>query len=232
MDDILWDDLLSETDRQVIHLGGYGKSRELGVTPAILVIDAQYNYLGENAPILESVKRWPSSVGERAWNALSVGLRVVSTARALGFPVIFTRQVQKQTLRFDGFQRKTQRSREMYLEGSKGTEIVAECSVRPDELVIDKMFASAFYGTPLESYLIGMRIDTLLMLGGTTGGCVRTTAVDAVSRNFNVALIEDATFDRIDASHKVALFDFWMKYGEVIDANGACQYLQSIRLRS
>ncbi len=224
---MLWDDLLTDTDKDVIRLGGYGMPRGLGVKPAVLVVDAQYNYLGEDAPLQQSIQKWPSSSGERAWAALRKGLPVLATARQTGVPVIFTRQVQKQTLNFDGFQRKANRDRGMYMEGHKGTAIVAECEVQPDELVIDKAFASAFFGTPLASYVVGMGVDTLLVMGGTTGGCVRMTAVDAISHNFHVALIQDALFDRIEASHKVALLDFWMKYGDLIASHEAVQYLKS-----
>jgi len=94
------------------------------------------------------------------------------------------------------------------------------------DFVIDKSYASAFYGTPLLSVLIKLKVDTLIVAGGTTGGCVRATCVDAISRNFDVAVVEDCVYDRISASHKVALLDLWMKYCDVMSRDEALAYLK------
>lgn len=225
---MIWDDLLSDDDKEVIRLGGYGQLRGLGGSPALIVVDPQYNYLGEDVPIAESVKKWPSSSGERAWKALRNAKNVVDVAHELDIPVIYSRQVQKQTVKFDSFQRKTLRDTSIYLDGNKGTEIVSEVTPLEKDIVIDKGYASVFYGTPLLSYLIALHVDSLILVGGTTGGCVRATGVDAATRNYNVALVEDALFDRIEVSHKVALLDFWMKYGDVMGSNAVVDYLQSL----
>ncbi len=89
---------------------------------------------------------------------------------------------------------------------------------------IDKSYASAFYGTSLLSILIKLKVDTLIVAGGTTSGCVRATCVDAISRNFDVAVVEDCVYDRISVSHKVALLDLWMKYCDVISRDEAIEY--------
>jgi nicotinamidase-related amidase len=78
------------------------------------------------------------------------------------------------------------------------------------------------------SFLNGLRVDSILMTGGTTSGCVRATVVDAITRNYNVALIEDCVFDRIETSHKIALFDLWMKYCDVISLEEAFEYLEKL----
>jgi maleamate amidohydrolase len=225
---MIWDSLLTETDREVIRLGGSGKPRGMGSRPAVMVIDPQYNYVGEDAPILESIKKWPSSGGAIAWKAIRQAKRIVDKAHEIGVPVIYTRQVQKKTVQFDGFQRKAARDTSTYLEGHKGTEIVEEIAPLPQDLVIDKSYASVFFGTPLISYLIAMKVDSLILTGGSTGGCVRATAVDGITRNFNVTLVQDALFDRIEASHKVALLDFWMKYGDVMETEEVLRYLDSL----
>jgi len=93
------------------------------------------------------------------------------------------------------------------------------------DLVINKSYSSAFYGTPLLSFLIKLRTDTLIVTGGTSSGCIRATCVDGVSRNLNVAVVEDCVFDRISVSHKVALLDLWMKYCDVITSEEAIRYL-------
>ena len=220
----VWDDILTPTDREVIRRGGYGKPRGLGERPALLLIDPQYNYAGADKPILEQIQEWPSGVGESAWRAVEKLQPLISAFREKMRPILYTRQVQK-NIAFDGFAAKAVRSSCQYLEGSKGTSIVESIAPQAGDIVIDKSYASAFYGTPLLSVLIKLKVDTLIVAGGTTGGCVRATCVDAVSRNFDVAVVEDCVFDRISASHKVALLDLWMKYCDLISSGAAVDYL-------
>jgi len=98
--------------------------------------------------------------------------------------------------------------------------------------VLRKAKPSAFFGTPLLSYLIELGIDTLLVMGGVTSGCVRATVVDAFSNNYRVGLVIDGTFDRYEASHKVNVFDMHAKYADVISAEEAVAYLTGMPARS
>ena len=220
----VWDDILTPTDREVIRRGGYGKPRGLGERPALLIIDPQYNYAGADKPILEQIQEWPSGVGESAWRAIERLKPLIHAFREKKRPIIYTRQVQK-SMAFDGFAAKAVRSPSQYLDGSKGTSIVEAIAPQEGDVVIDKSYASAFYGTPLLSVLIKLKVDTLIVAGGTTGGCVRATCVDAISRNFDVAVVEDCVYDRISASHKVALLDLWMKYCDLISSGAAVDYV-------
>jgi len=220
----IWDDILTPTDQEVIRRGGYGKPRGLGERPALLIIDPQYNYAGADKPILEQIQEWPSGVGESAWRAIERLKPLIHAFREKKRPIIYTRQVQK-SMAFDGFAAKAVRSPSQYLDGSKGTSIVEAIAPQEGDVVIDKSYASAFYGTPLLSVLIKLKVDTLIMAGGTTGGCVRATCVDAISRNFDVAVVEDCVYDRISASHKVALLDLWMKYCDLISSGAAVDYV-------
>ena len=222
-----WEEILTPTDREVIRRGGYGKPRGLGKRPALLIIDPQYNYAGADKPILEQIQEWPSGVGESAWRAIERLEPLIHAFREKKRPIVYTRQVQK-SIAFDGFAAKADRSPSQYLEGSKGTSIVEAIAPQEGDFVIDKSYASAFYGTPLLSVLIKLKVDTLIVAGGTTGGCVRATCVDAISRNFDVAAVEDCVYDRISASHKIALLDLWMKYCDVISCQEAIRYVQSV----
>jgi len=224
----VWEDLLSETDRIVIARGGYGKNSGLGSRPLLLIVDLQYNYVGEDAPIAEQIDRWPSGGGSEAWRAVRNVARLKRLARAKMVPVFYSRNVQKQTLAFDGFGRKTSRDHSRYLEGAPGTRIVEELAPEAGDIVIDKAYASVFYGTPLQSYLVKLGVDTLIIVGGTTGGCCRATAVDAVSRNYNVAMVEECLFDRIALSHKAALLDLWMKYCDVMALAEIERYIREL----
>jgi maleamate amidohydrolase len=222
-----WDDILTPADREVIHRGGYGKPRGLGEGPALLLIDPQYNYIGADKPVLEQLQEWPSGAGESAWRAMERLRPVIQAFRDTNHPVIYTRQVQK-NIAFDGFAaKKSVRSFSQFLEGSKGTSILEEISPQEGDLVVEKSYASAFYCTPLLSYLIKMKVDTLIVAGGTTSGCVRAACVDAVSLNFDAAVMEDCVYDRISVSHKVALLDLWMKYCDLITSAEAIAYVKS-----
>jgi len=223
----IWDDILTSADREVIRSGGYGKPRGLGERPALLIIDPQYNYAGADRPILEQIKEWPSGVGESAWRAIDRLKPLIEAFRKKKRPIIYTRQVQK-VVAFDGFAAKTVRDSSRYLEGAGGTSIVDEIAPQERDLVIEKSYASAFYGTSLLSVLIKLKVDTLIVAGGTTGGCVRATCVDAVSRNFDVAVAGDCVYDRISVSHKVALLDLWMKYCDLISALEAVRYVHAL----
>ncbi len=225
----IWEDLLTDVDRLVIEKGGYGKSRGLGQKPLLMIIDVQPNYVGEDVPIEQQLDRWPSGGGSGAWAAIRNIQRVREAAREAGAPVFYSRNVQKKTIAFDGFATKTNRDQTKYLDGRPETQIVSELAPADHELVIDKAYASVFYGTPLQSYLVKLGIDTIIIVGGSSSGCCRATAVDAVTRNYNVAMIEDAVYDRIQLSHKAALLDLWMKYCDVVDSENIVSYFQSLK---
>lgn len=224
----IWDDLLTKEERAVIEKGGYGKSRGFGKKPLLLLIDLQKNYMGENLPIEEQLDEWPSGAGEKAWAKLDNILSLRDAARECGIPIIYTRNVQKETLSFDSFATKTNRDQSKYLDGTEGTALLKGVDPMPGELVLDKAYASVFYGTPLQSYLVKLGIDTIIIVGGTTGGCCRATAVDAVTRNYNLGCVEDCMYDRMEISHKVALMDIWMKYGDVVDSDYVKSYFKSV----
>lgn len=224
----IWEDLLTDVDRLVISKGGYGKSRGLGKKPLLLIIDPQYNYVGEDKPIEEQLDQWPSGGGGLAWAAIRQIATLKAAAVKAGIPVFYSRNVQKQNLTFDGFSTKTNRDQSKYLDGRPEVQIVSELAPSESDLVIDKAYASVFYGTPLQSYLVKLGIDTILIVGGSTGGCCRATAVDAVTRNYNVAMVEECLYDRIGLSHKAALLDLWMKYCDVINLDEVTNYLHSL----
>lgn len=225
----VWDDLLTPTDRAVIANAGFGKRRGFGTSPMLVMIDCQYNYIGADKPITEQQDEYPGGGGEGAWRAVRTIEGLLEIARAIDIPVLYTRNVQKRTIRFDSFAGKSTWDHSKTLEDAPGSRIVDELSPRPEDFVIDKSYASAFYGTPLVNYLVGLKVDTLIMTGVSTSGCVRATAVDGVTRGFNVAVVADGTADRIEASHKVALLDLWMKYADVVGSDEAAEYLNGFR---
>lgn len=216
-----WDRYLSATERQVIANAGNGQVRGLGTRPALLVIDLQYNYVGRDAPVEEQQDRWPAGGGEAAWAAIRTLVPVLEVFRARAVSVIHTRNVQRRTTQFDVISSKAGWDHASTLDGHPGAEIVAEVHPGEQGIVVDKSFASAFFGTPLISILHGLDVDTVLIAGVSTSGCVRATAVDAAMLGLRVGVIKDAVADRVEFSHAASLLDLWMKYADLITATEA-----------
>jgi nicotinamidase-related amidase len=105
--------------------------------------------------------------------------------------------------------------------------IPEEIAPAPADIVLPKTKPSLFHGTPLLDLLVREGVDTLVVTGGTTSGCVRATVIDAFSYNFPVLVVEEGVFDRGRLSHAVNLFDIDQKYGNVVSSKEALAYLQS-----
>ncbi len=225
----VWQHLLTDRDARVIANAGYGRPRGLGASPLLMVIDCQYNYIGEDRPVDEQQDRWPAGGGAEAWEAVRRIAGLVAAAHERELPVLYTRNVQKRTVRFDSFAAKSTWDKSRSLDDTHGSTIVDEITPEGDDLVLDKSYASAFYGTPLTTWLVGMGIDTVLITGVSTSGCVRATAVDAVTRGYRVGVVADAVADRIEISHRASLLDLWMKYTDLLDAAEAAAYLKGMR---
>ncbi|WP_396449567.1 isochorismatase family protein [Actinomadura sp.] len=224
-----WDAFLTDQDRAVFAAGGYGRRAELGERPALLVIDVTYGFCGDRPePILESVKRWRSSCGERAWEALPHVGRLIETAHRRDVPVVYTRGAPR---RADGFDRGrwADKNARQAADTPRVDEFVAEIAPQERDLVIEKRKPSAFFGTTLISHLVSLRVDTLVVCGTTTSGCVRATVTDAFSYDYRVAVATEATFDRGEASHAMALFDLDMKYANVTPVEQIIGYFDALR---
>lgn len=226
LDNPPWDSLLSTSEQEVIRRGGYGRDGSLGQRPCLLLVDCQREVVGLNEPILDQIEMYPSGIGEVAWSALQRLSVLLSEVRSARLPVIYTR-IMPTDGSWEGVGIYGQR---IVRRGTRdgGGEIVPVVAPLVQEPVIDKFHASGFAGTPLLSLLVARRIDTLLIGGGSTSGCVRATAVEAASLGFRVAVVGDGSFDRIRVSHASALLDIWMKYGAVLTVNETNAYVRSI----
>jgi maleamate amidohydrolase len=223
-----WEPLLTPRDREFL-VGRDVKQRGFGTRPALLVIDMQYTACGDrDEPILEMVKRWPGGCGHEAWEGIRNQQVLIPACREAGIPIIYTRYIP-QLIQFDGFAKK----RSGPLTPTDPTElrwqIMKEIEPQPDDIVLDKSYASVLFGTPLISWLIAMGIDTALIVGNSTGGCVRASAIDLTTHNFNVVVIEDCVFDRVELSHGAALLDMWMKYCDVLFMDEVLEYVKTVR---
>jgi maleamate amidohydrolase len=231
----VWDDVVPESERKIYEVGGWGKRMGFGAKPAVIVVDVNYDFVGDKPePIMESIKRWRYSCGDVGWNGLHAIQRLLAAARPKSVPIIYTTvEHRADALDYGRDRDKNFRTGEATsVEGGKGPQIPNEIAPMPADVVISKKKASAFFGTPLASYLIDLGVDTLLVTGVSTSGCVRATVVDGHAYNFRVCLVEEGCFDRSVVAHKVNLFDMYMKYADVVSLAETKRYLARLPERA
>lgn len=223
-------DIFSAKEIEVFRKSGHGGEMGLGSRPALLIVDTNINFVGANPePILESIEQWPFSCGQAGWDATEAIARVQDAARNAEIPLIYTTGTPRGLLSI-GPGRWVHKTSDKISPSDleKGNEIVATIAPLEGETVIRKEKPSAFFGTPLAAMLVDHKIDTVLVCGGTTSGCVRATVVDAFSYNYRVGIVEEGTFDRSELSHKVSLFDLHQKYADVVSEKAAVAYLAGL----
>ncbi len=226
----VWDDVLPDIDRQVFEAAGWGKDAGYGERPVLLVVDVIYNFVGDKPePILESIKRWRNSCGEEGWAAIKVIRRLLDACHERGLPVFYSTN----TRRPDGFDAGSWRwknSRELEDTEAEigGNEIVADIAPSPQDVVLLKTKPSAFYGTPFNSFLVDLKVDSLIVVGVATSGCVRATVIDAFSNNYRVAVVGEGCFDRVEVSHAINLCDMHAKYADVVGVEEALAFIGSL----
>lgn len=223
-----WRNLIPEHDWETYKAAGYGGDTRLGNKPALLVIDVTYGFIGrEPLPLLESIGTYQSSCGYAGWEAINPICSLLDHARAISAPVYYTAGMVDQAVQLAG-QWRDKHPRAID-EPSDAETIVEEIAPQETDLLIRKTKPSAFYGTPLLASLIENRVDTVIVTGGTTSGCVRATVVDAFSHGFSTIVAEDAVFDRSELCHAVNLFDMAQKYADVLNSSDIANYLLSCR---
>lgn len=216
--DTLVDGIFPEEELLVYRSAGYGRSAAPGRHPALLVVDVTYAFTGDKSGGAD----YPLACGPAAWRAVDQIAPLIAAARAGDHPVIYSRNSHRRTkVEAGGWSAKLRPGS----EAARAHEIVAEIAPEPGDLIVTKPKPSAFFSTPLVSWLVQLKVDTVLIAGGTTSGCVRATAVDAFSYNLNPFVVAEATFDRSDTSHRVNLFELDQKYATVVQAASAVAYL-------
>jgi nicotinamidase-related amidase len=207
----------------------YARKTFVGPAPALLAIDLyELSYQGGARPVAELHKTYPSSCGEHAHAAIAPTQRLFASARAAGLPVFYTTQ----DTRPDSLPTRinaTKRNRPS--RSAADYAIKAEFKPTTADVIITKQRASAFYGTPLMAHLTQLGVQTLIVCGESTSGCVRASAVDAYSNGFHVVLVEECCFDRSPLSHKVNLFDLHHKYTDVMHVDEVVAHLDGLAVK-
>ena len=231
----IWDKFITTRDKIVYDQAGFGKTLNPGAKPALLVIDVTTSFIGDKPEsILESIKRFSNSCGEVGWQALPKIKELLEVARRVKVPIMYTAAPNERSEISSGLWlakhlRSNEKSNLRY--GSQDA-IPDEIKPQRDDVIIEKRKPSAFFGTPLAAYLVMLKIDTLIVTGCTTSGCVRATVVDAFSYNYSVLVVEDCVFDRGQASHAINLFDMNQKYSNVVSLASAKKYLALVKQHS
>ena len=230
-----WMNYLSEEDRAVVSRGKWGQRAGFGTRPALIIVDAQ-NYMTGVKGASDNKEKFPLSCGQTGFDAVDRIEELQKACRAAGVPVIQTRFIVNPNVDDCGmFHRKVGvgigKGDGLYFEGTYGAEIVDQLKPLPTELVFDKKKKSAFYGTPLLSILIDWRIDTCIIVGGSTSNCIRATAIDSEQNNFFTIIPEEAVFDRIEISHRVSLFDMNRFCGDVLPHAEVVDYINKVKTK-
>ena len=217
---------LDDVDRKVVELSGYGAARGFGSRPALLLIDVQNKFIGPDRPILDVAAAHPLAIGENAHRAIEQIARLLSAARSAHIPVFYTVNIltPNETV-FNSFAKKRPPYERTGRIDADGESIYRPLKPLETEWVIHKRYASAFFGTPLTSFLNALDCDTLLIGGFSTSGCIRACCVDAASYNLHAVVAEDGVADRIASSHRSALLDINLKYGDVLPTDSILSYM-------
>lgn len=205
-------------DLKANYTGAFDGHLPFGERPALLIVDFVMAYLEKSSPLY-------AEAGE----ALASNERLLAAARAARIPVIFTNVVYQPGGADGGLFYKKIPALSVFVEGSALGDFPPTLMPEKDEVVISKQYASAFFGTSLAALLHTKNIDTLLITGMSTSGCVRATALDALQHGFAPFVVRDACGDRHLAPHKANLFDLQAKYAEVISECEALRFLEEAK---
>jgi maleamate amidohydrolase len=214
----IWDDVVPRAEQELYERGGWGGRAGFGRRPGLLVVDMYTAFVDPAYPF--SSPDAPATV--------RVIQSLLRAARAVGAPVFFSRATRR-TISAERGRWKVRAGDWPIMADAKAYEIVPELKPLASESVVVKSAPSAFAGTDLFAYLIYHAVDTLIVTGTVTSGCVRDTVLDAFSSNFRVIVPQEAVCDRGATSHKVSLFDIHMKYGDVLPVAEVLDYLRDVR---
>jgi maleamate amidohydrolase len=206
-----------EQAREVYNRARLGGSVMLGERPAVLVVDFSCGFTDPEC-----------ALGSDLTAEVEATKSLLNAARARGLPIVFT------TIGFDA----SKKDGALWLQtvpslgdlelGGQWVEIDPRLERREDETVVVKKGASAFFGTNVTAILVAQRVDTVILCGATTSGCIRATAIDLLQNGFPTIVPRECVGDRAQAPHEANLFDIQAKYADVVTLGDALAYLDII----
>ena len=200
---------------------GYHYKQKLGIKPALLLVDFADAYFLEDSPLYG---------GEICNNAKNSAIKLANLARDRNIPVIFT-EVMYKPGGLDGGAFYSKVPALSCFDAGKETQKLCEgFNKRQTELMITKQYPSAFFGTSLAASLAFLKVDTLVIGGLTTSGCVRATCIDSISSGFITVIASEACGDRAREPHEANLFDMSAKYADLLDNSGIESYFGTVKI--
>jgi maleamate amidohydrolase len=207
-----------EEARRVYAAARLGEAVTMGASPAVLVVDFSCGFTDPECPL-----------GSELSAEVEATRRLLDAARAKGLPVIFTTIGFEPSLKDGGLWLQKVPALGDLQVGGRWVEIDPRLERREDETIVLKKGASAFFGTNLAAILVSEGIDSVVLCGATTSGCVRATAVDLLQHGFPTLVPRECVGDRAHAPHEANLFDIQAKYADVVSLEDALAYVEGVR---
>jgi maleamate amidohydrolase len=200
------------------HIEGFGGRGGFGRRPALIVIDMTLGFTDPESPLACDLE-----------GPISEIQKLLESARRAEIPIIFTTIAYKESDKLTAAAFIDKVPALLALEaGTRWAEIDPRIAPKETEPILNKLFASGFFGTPLGALLTAAGVDTLIITGASTSGCVRATAVDALQCGFRPVVPREAVGDRNPDAHEANLYDVDAKYGDVVPVRDALDYLDEV----
>jgi maleamate amidohydrolase len=209
---------MSDDTREIYERARLGQSVTLGERPAVLVVDFSRGFTDPEC-----------TMGSDLTREVEATNRLLAAAREREIPIIFTTIGFEPNLKDGSLWLEKAPGLGELLIGGKWVEIDPRLGRREDETVILKKGASAFFGTNLPSILVSQGVDTIVMCGATTSGCIRATAIDLLQYGYPTLVPRECVGDRAQAPHEANLVDIQAKYADVVSVEAALSYLESVK---
>jgi maleamate amidohydrolase len=210
--------MTDEEARRVYDAARLGQAVTMGESPGVLVVDFSCGFTDPEC-----------ALGSDLSAEVEATRQVLDAARAKGLPVIFTTIGFESSLKDGGLWLQKAPALGDLQIGGRWVEIDPRLERRDDETIVLKKGASAFFGTNLAAILVSQGIDSVVLCGATTSGCVRATAVDLLQYGFPTLVPRECVGDRAQAPHEANLFDIQAKYADVVSLEDALGYVESVR---
>jgi maleamate amidohydrolase len=205
-------------DEEFFRQRGFGIKIGFGERPALIVIDMINGFTDASMPL-----------GANLDPQIEAHKPLLHVAHERDIPVIFsTVMYEEADIKDAGIWALKQKGARTLTAGSDAVKVDPRLGMRPNDILLMKKYASCFFGTDLVPRLNSRRVDTLIITGCTTSGCVRATAVDAVQNGFRPMVVREAVGDRSVAAHEQSLFDLNAKYADVVSLDETLQYLKTV----
>jgi maleamate amidohydrolase len=205
-------------DEEFFRQRGFGIKIGFGERPALIIIDMINGFTDASMPL-----------GANLDTQIAAQKPLLEVAHQRDIPVIFSTVMYEEAgIKDAGIWALKQKGAQTLTAGSNAVKVDSRLGMLPSDIVLMKKYASCFFGTDLVPRLNARRVDTLIITGCTTSGCVRATAVDAVQNGFRPMVVREAVGDRSAAAHDQSLFDLNVKYADVVSVDETLQYLKTV----